>query len=159
RRLAVDDRDVVAPELIVDHLLLAARHLVDPRQQLGGARPLGTAAALEAREPEHRFPERLAGDRPRLHADAPQAVPSRPHRHPPPQLGAGPRGPRAGRPAPDAHEVEVAHGVPPTVYRKSAWSARSAARRRRSPSWRRNVAGAAFSVSRMAADSSKYTAA
>src|SRR5215813_552014 len=152
-RLAVDHRDVVAPQLIVDDLALASRDALDAGQQVGGGGPVDRPSPAERREAEHRLTKCLARDRARVDTHAAEARLPLDDRDPTAELGGLHGGALAGRPAADADQAEVvAHG---SRWRRSACAARTSVTRRRSARCRKNVAALPLVISRTDAETWK----
>ena len=119
RGLTYDDFHPVAAELVFDHRRLLARDVGHPFQQMIG---VGAAVWIPRRpstaplpgEGQHRLADRLAGDGAGVEADSAYRAAFLDDRHPAAQLGGLDGGPLAGRPAADAHKVELVgrfHGV------------------------------------------------
>src|SRR5262245_14326852 len=152
-RLAVDHRDVVTAQLIVDDLALTSRDALDAGQQVGGSGPVDRPPPAERREAEHRLTKRLARDRARVDAHAAETRLPLDHRDPTAELGRLHGGALAGGPAADADQAEVvAHG---SKWRRSACAASTSVTRRRSARWRKNAAALPLVISRTAAETWK----
>src|SRR5215468_10282297 len=118
--LASDHRDVVAPELVVEHVDLPAHDVADPYEELLRGRT--SADGRRRSHGPHRLAERLARNRPRLDADSADAPVLLDDRDVLPELRGLDRGALACRPAPNRHEVEVegvAHGA--TLRPRGLW--------------------------------------
>jgi len=112
--LAPHDGHVVAPELILDDVLLTPEDLVDLGEELlrgrasvGRRRASTVVPAGGTGEKEHRFPERFARDRTGAETDPAEALLLLDHRDALSKLRGLHGRPLAGGPAADAHEVVV----------------------------------------------------
>src|SRR5262249_37932938 len=103
--LASDHRNVVAPELVVEHVDLPAHDVAHAGEELLRGRP-GPSPMQRGHGP-HRLTERLARNRAGLDADAPDAAVLLDDRDALAQLGGLHGGALARGPAPDRHQVEV----------------------------------------------------
>ena len=118
RGVAYDDFYPVAAELVFDHRRLLAHDVSHPFQQMiGVGRRLNPSAAQHstiAREGQDRLADRLAGDRAGIETNSAYRAAFLDDRDSAAQLGGLNGGPLAGRPAADAHKVELVggfHGV------------------------------------------------
>jgi hypothetical protein len=102
---AVEDRDAVSPQLVLDHGTLAREDVVHAREQLPHAR------RARAPHPEHGLAEGLARDRPGVEADAAEDAAPLDDGDVAAELCGLHRRALAGRTAPQADEIEVERQV------------------------------------------------
>ena len=112
--LAPHDGHVVAPQLILDDVLLAPEDFVDLGEELfrgrasvGRRRARTVVPPGDTREEQHRLAESLAGDRARAETDPAEALLLLDHGDALSELRRLHRRPLAGGAAADAHEVVV----------------------------------------------------
>src|SRR5262249_20161004 len=110
-RLPAKQGDVVAPELVLDHIAFAAHDLAHLRQEPGSGRPglrtLARRVAAVAATGENGLTERLARDRAGVDADAAEQPALLDDRGALAELRGLYRRPLAGGPAADAGQIEV----------------------------------------------------
>src|SRR5690606_13718090 len=117
---AGDDLDVVAQQLVADHLDLAPDHVLGARQQVGdrdvALDPVARAVQVALGEPgevEDRLPQRLGRDRAGVDADAAHHAPAFRHADALAQLRGRDRGLLPARAGSDDEQVVVVHATPP----------------------------------------------
>ena len=113
---AAEDVDVVAQQLVADHLDLPADHVRGPGQQVGdgdlGLDPVAGAVHVALGEPgqvEHGLAQRLGRDGAGVDAHPAHHVAPLGHAHPLAQLGRGDRGLLPARTGADHQQVVVVH--------------------------------------------------